>query len=103
RFRRRLRQIRWKEWKLPRTRVRMLCFLGIRVSMGTDQSGILANCQKPDLTPRAFHTILAGTGYCVLLRCLAPLSSKRLSEQPMRARMYGGVRSGSRNPTHLLD
>ncbi|GAB2866650.1 group II intron reverse transcriptase/maturase [Yaniella soli] len=29
-FRRRLRQIRWKEWKLPRTRVRMLRNLGIR-------------------------------------------------------------------------
>lgn len=28
-FRRRLRQIRWKEWKLPRTRVRMLIRLGI--------------------------------------------------------------------------
>ncbi|MHA3683080.1 group II intron maturase-specific domain-containing protein [Leucobacter sp. HY1908] len=28
-FRRRLRQIRWKEWKLPRTRVRMLSRLGI--------------------------------------------------------------------------
>lgn len=29
-FRRRLRQIRWKEWKRPRTRVRMLRSLGIR-------------------------------------------------------------------------
>lgn len=29
-FRRRLRQIRWKEWKLPRTRVRMLRALSIR-------------------------------------------------------------------------
>lgn len=29
-FRRRLRQIRWKEWKLPRTRIRMLRSLGIR-------------------------------------------------------------------------
>lgn len=29
-FRRRLRQIRWKEWKRPRTRVRMLRSLGVR-------------------------------------------------------------------------
>src|SRR5690625_3084975 len=29
-FRRRLRQIRWKQWKLPRTRIRMLRSLGIR-------------------------------------------------------------------------
>jgi group II intron reverse transcriptase/maturase len=29
-FRRRLRQIRWKEWKQPRTRIRMLRSLGIR-------------------------------------------------------------------------
>lgn len=29
-FRRRMRQIRWKEWKRPRTRVRMLRSLGIR-------------------------------------------------------------------------
>jgi len=29
-FRRRLRQIRWKEWKRPKTRIRMLRFLGIR-------------------------------------------------------------------------
>lgn len=29
-FRRRLRQIRWKEWKTPKTRVRMLRSLGVR-------------------------------------------------------------------------
>ena len=32
-FRRRMRQIRWKEWKRPRTRVRMLRSLGIRADL----------------------------------------------------------------------
>ncbi|MCT1872288.1 hypothetical protein M3C50_00805 [Brevibacterium luteolum] len=32
-FRRRMRQIRWKEWKRPRTRIRRLRSLGIRADL----------------------------------------------------------------------
>lgn len=95
-FRRRLRQIRWKEWKLPRTRVVNLRPLGIVKDMAY-QSGIARARIGEWLVPRSFHvpyqTLIGRTWVCCSFAGRG-IGFNDLANRRMRARMSGVVRGG---------
>jgi hypothetical protein len=100
-LRRRLRQVRWKEWKIPKARIRALRALGIPANdarkMGQQQHGPLADRaihRPPALTPQL---LLDQPGPAKLRRQLPP-ASECLTNRRMRARMSGGVREGGATP-----
>ena len=65
-LRRRLRQVRWKEWKRPKTKRRNLIALGIRAREATEWAllaqGLLARLRLPNPLPRPAQRLLGRTG-----------------------------------------
>ena len=105
-FRRRMRQIRWKEWKKPRTRVAKLRKPGIRPDLAYqwgNSSRAYWRIAKSPVLHRAVPTdYWAGQG---LIHFRAAWNRFQTTQRTAvcEARTYGGVRGGSGNPTHLLD
>ena len=100
-LRRRLRQVRWKEWKRVRTRRRNLRALGIsetqRPPMGVLAQGLLAHRRLPSPRHRAAQRLLDRPRPAGVPRTLPPLPGCQANRR-MRTRTSGGVGGAGVSP-----
>ena len=99
-LRRRLRQVRWKEWKRPKTKRRRLIALGIRAReapSGPTRARATGASQAPQSYPRPAQRLLGQTGPQGIRGSLPPLPGCQANRR-MRTRTSGGVGGAGVSP-----